>query len=40
MSVRGTRDQMPPLGSEQVDPDGIIAVSNWIDDLPADLCAQ
>lgn len=40
MSARGTRDQMPPLGSEQVDPDGLIAVSNWIDDLPPDLCAQ
>ena len=38
MSVRGTRDQMPPIGTEQVDQDGLVAVSNWIDDLPEDLC--
>ena len=40
MSVRGTRDQMPPIGTELLDADGLVAVSNWIDDLPEGLCAQ
>ena len=35
MSARGTKDQMPPLATEIIDPDGIAAVSAWIDGLPA-----
>jgi len=35
MSVRGTRDQMPPLGTELIDEAGLAAVSRWIDALCA-----
>jgi hypothetical protein len=35
MSVRGTRDQMPPLGTEIVDPDGLEEVTEWIDSMHA-----
>jgi len=33
MSTRGTDDQMPPLATEIVDPDGIAAVRAWIASL-------
>jgi len=33
MSVRGTTDQMPPFGTEQVDPAGMAAVDAWISGL-------
>jgi hypothetical protein len=35
MSARGSKDQMPPLATEMIDPDGIAAVSAWISGLPA-----
>jgi hypothetical protein len=35
MSVRGTRAQMPPIGSEQIDRAGVAAVRTWIDSLTA-----
>lgn len=38
MNARGSNAQMPPLGTEQIDPAGLAAVSNWIDSLPPDLC--
>jgi hypothetical protein len=38
MSVRGAGEQMPPLGSEVVDDNGIAAVSAWIDSLDASAC--
>jgi len=34
MSARGTDDQMPPLATEFVDPDGLAAVRAWIASLP------
>ena len=46
MSVRGMGEQMPPFGTEQVDPDGVFAVSTFIDALddagciPALACAD
>lgn len=33
MSTRGSRDQMPPLATEQVDEAGVAAVSAWIESL-------
>ena len=33
MSTRGTDDQMPPLATELVDPDGIAAVRAWVASL-------
>jgi hypothetical protein len=33
MSVRGSRDQMPPSGTELVDAEGVAAVSAWIGSL-------
>ena len=33
MSTRGTMDQMPPLATEDVDTDGVAAVSAWIEGL-------
>jgi hypothetical protein len=33
MSVRGTSDQMPPFGTEEVDPDGLATIQAWIEDL-------
>jgi len=33
MSVRGTMAEMPPLATELIDPDGIAAVTAWIDGL-------
>jgi hypothetical protein len=38
MSVRGAGEQMPPLGTEVVDDDGVAAVSAWIDALDASAC--
>lgn len=35
MSVRGNRDQMPPLGTELVDEAGLAAVTRWIEGLSA-----
>ncbi|MBZ0115835.1 MAG: hypothetical protein K8H88_02485 [Sandaracinaceae bacterium] len=35
MSARGSRDQMPPLGTEVVDAEGLEAISDWIVDLDA-----
>jgi mono/diheme cytochrome c family protein len=35
MSTRGTDDQMPPLGTEALDDDGLAAVRAWIAALPA-----
>jgi hypothetical protein len=32
--VRGPREQMPPLGTEAVDPTGVELVSRWIEGLP------
>jgi hypothetical protein len=40
MSTRGTRDQMPPLGSEVVDAAGLTAVSAMIDHLSAGISAS
>lgn len=34
MNVRGPRQQMPPLASEQVDELGVAQVSRWIEGLP------
>ena len=34
MSVRGNDDQMPPLATELVDPEGLAAVRAWIGALP------
>ena len=34
MSTRGNSDQMPPIASELVDPDGVDAVGAWIRSLP------
>ena len=34
MAVRGSMDQMPPLATEVVDPDGLSAVRAWIAALP------
>ena len=34
MSARGNDDQMPPLATEFVDPDGIAAVRAWVASLP------
>ncbi len=33
MSVRGSRDQMPPIASEVVDAEGVAAVSAWVEAL-------
>lgn len=33
MRVRGPREQMPPLGTEQVDASGVAWVSDWIESL-------
>ncbi len=33
MSMRGSEESMPPLGSEQADDDGITLISDWIDTL-------
>jgi mono/diheme cytochrome c family protein len=33
MSTRGTDDQMPPLATEFVDPDGVAAVRAWVASL-------
>jgi hypothetical protein len=38
MTARGSRDQMPPIGTELVDWDGVGAVRSFIDRLPEDLC--
>jgi hypothetical protein len=35
MNARGTKDQMPPLATESVDPDGLAAVRAWIAGLPS-----
>ncbi|HTA20346.1 MAG TPA: hypothetical protein VK989_13700, partial [Polyangia bacterium] len=40
MSARGSKDQMPPLATEIVDPAGIAAVSAWIGGLPAAMTAD
>ncbi|MEY4576229.1 MAG: hypothetical protein RL701_932, partial [Pseudomonadota bacterium] len=40
MGARGTSDQMPSLGSEKVDVDGIAAISTWIDTLDPAQCAE
>jgi mono/diheme cytochrome c family protein len=41
MSLRGAGEQMPPLGTEHVDPEGLEAVSTWLDGLaPLDCEAQ
>ena len=34
MDVRGPREQMPPLATEQVDERGVALVSRWIEGLP------
>jgi hypothetical protein len=34
MNVRGPREQMPPLATEQVDQQGVALVSRWIEGLP------
>jgi hypothetical protein len=34
MSIRGTSDQMPMLGTKIVDPAGVAAVNAWISSLP------
>jgi hypothetical protein len=34
MGQRGSNDQMPPFGSEKIDPTGIAAVNAWINALP------
>ncbi|HEX4403979.1 MAG TPA: hypothetical protein VH560_04075 [Polyangia bacterium] len=34
MSTRGSKDQMPPLATEIIDPAGIAAVGAWISGLP------
>jgi len=34
MNVRGPREQMPPLATEQVDEQGVALVSRWIEGLP------
>ena len=33
MSMRGSEDAMPPLGTEQIDDDGIDLIREWIDTL-------
>jgi hypothetical protein len=33
MSVRGSRDQMPPIATEVVDAEGVAAVSAWVESL-------
>jgi hypothetical protein len=33
MNIRGSRDQMPPLATEEVDDEGVAAVSAWIESL-------
>lgn len=38
MSVRGAREQMPPLGTEHVDVEGVAIVSRWIDSLAPASC--
>jgi hypothetical protein len=44
MARRGEREQMPPLGTEELDPAGLVTVSSWIASLttaacpPADSC--
>jgi len=35
MQVRGPKEQMPPLATEEVDSDGITKVKEWIASLPA-----
>ena len=35
METRGSQPQMPPIGTELVDTDGVAAVSAWINALPA-----
>jgi len=30
MSARGNDDQMPPIATEEIDPDGVASVANWI----------
>jgi hypothetical protein len=34
-SSRGSADQMPPLATEVVDPDGLARVQSWIESLPS-----
>jgi hypothetical protein len=34
MKLRGTKDQMPALATEVVDPDGVEAVRAWLAGLP------
>jgi hypothetical protein len=38
MSVRGMGEQMPPLGTEIVDPTGLASVSDWIASLDPTAC--
>jgi hypothetical protein len=38
MSVRGAGEQMPPLGTEMVDAQGVATVSAWIDSLDPTAC--
>jgi len=33
MEVRGPKEQMPPLASEEIDPDGVLAIRRWIAEL-------
>ena len=33
MLVRGPKEQMPPLASEEIDPDGVLAIRRWIAEL-------
>ena len=35
MATRGSDSQMPPIGTERVDPAGLQTVSAWISDLPS-----
>ena len=39
MSARGSKDQMPPLGTELVDAVGVAQVSAWIASLSPAQCA-
>lgn len=39
MDVRGAGEQMPPLGTEQIDDVGVATVSRWIDELDAPCAA-
>jgi len=38
MTVRGKDEQMPPLGTDLVDPVGVQQVTSWIASLPVDVC--